>query len=911
MSKSVKFVKIVSPIALAIALTACGGGGSSFGDGDTSSSGDDSAIVIASSIELSVSSRQLASDGSSPITITAIAKDSNNTAIDAADITFAVDKDATILKDATVTTTVDPEDPTAEPVTTITAGSVQTATLKPGSATNQTLTVTASSGSTSKSITVEVVGTEVTIDGPQAITLNKDNPFVLKLKDSSNKAIAYEIVVLSSSAGNTIKTDSNFETDSAGEIAFTVTGDASGVDTITANVLGASFEKNIEVSSDEFALSSTSDEEININTNASIGFIWTKNGIAQSGKTITLSATRGDITSQTAVTDADGKANFSISSPTAGQTVITATTADGLSTTLDREFVATTPAYLNTQADPTLISPNGTSTIIAKVRDNNDNPVKNKIIDFRLNDTVDGVLSGSTAITDSLGRASVSYKAGNSSSAKDGVIIKTFIQGYPAVAEDEIKLTVGGNALRIVLGDDHLLEADDVFYNKKFGVIVTDSAGNPIKGQDVSFKIIPKYYYKGSLWDTGDGWSGQSVYDETGSVIYKGVTSVCLSEDFDNDGNLDSGEDINLNGTLEPTHDATVTGSGVTDENGKIVVETVYPKNTAWWSEQRIEATVTVDGTEFIEYTDFRLPVLAADVNSSDTTPPNLNSPYGTWGGCTDDPDGTPPPLPSADLSLLVVNPLTGAEVRELENNVWYSISGDGNILSASTYTLTSSVATIELGPNNSFRLQDNNTEVNNSGFYINLDLDGTGKIFFYRDNTAIIETDSTPPEIFISGNNPVAVTQGDVYVDAGATAIDLVDGPLTATAVLGLPVDTSVLGTHSIVYRATDRSGNIQQLIREVEVVAQDVPTIRLNDAVSQNNQFPDLVLNIGDLYVPNESAQDPTDGDITVVVSGDTVPVDGNNKVTNAGTYYVTYTAVDTDGNEAIATRTVIVNP
>ncbi|GAA0419890.1 hypothetical protein GCM10009133_30380 [Cocleimonas flava] len=825
MSKSVKFVKIVSPIALAIALTACGGGGSSFGDGDTSSSGDDSAVVIADSIELSVSSRQLASDGSSPITITAIAKDSNNTAIDDADITFAVDKDATIIKNATVTTTTDSVDATDDTETTVvTAGSIQTATLTPGSATNQTLTVTVSSGNTSKSITVEVIGTEVTIDGPQAITLNKDNPFVLKLKDSSNKAIAYEVVELTSSAGNTIKTDSNFETDSAGEIAFTVTGDASGTDTITANVLGASFEKHIEVSSDEFALSSASSEEININTNASIDFIWTTNGVAQSGKTITLSATRGDITSQTAVTDADGKAKFSISSSTAGQTVITATTADGLSTTLNREFVATTPAYLNTQADPTLVSPNGTSTITAKIRDTNDNPVKNKIIDFRLTDTVDGVLSGSTAITDSLGRASVSYTAGNSSSAKDGVVIKTFIQGYPAVAEDEIKLTVGGNALRIVLGDDHLLEAEDIFYNKQFGVIVTDSAGNPVVGQDVSFKIVPKSYYKGSLWDTGDGWSGASVYDPTNTVIIQGVTASCVSEDFDNDGNLDSGEDINFNGTLEPTHDAAVTGSGVTDENGKIVVEVIYAKNTAWWSEQRIEATVTVDGTEFIEYTDFRLPVLAADVNSSDTTPPNLNSPYGTWGGCTDDPDGIAPPLPSGNLTLVVVNPITGAEVSELENDVWYSISGDGEILDASTYSLNSSVVTIETGPNNSFRLIDNNTAVDNNGYYINLTINGVEKIFFYRDDAAIVpepvvSTDTTGPVIYITGVNPETVAQNGTYTDAGATAVDDVDGAVTATAISGLPVDTSILGSHTIIYRAVDAAGNATTSTRTVTV--------------------------------------------------------------------------------------------
>jgi hypothetical protein len=188
----------------------------------------------------------------------------------------------------------------------------------------------------------------------------------------------------------------------------------------------------------------------------------------------------------------------------------------------------------------------------------------------------------------------------------------------------------------------------DTYYIKKFGVIATDSAGNPVKNKEISFKITPIRYYKGTLAVFGDSWNYSDgtttpmtvTNPLTGNTeiinVPKSVDPIsCVSEDFNNNGKLDSGEDLNGNNTLEPTHDATVTGSGVTDVNGKIVVEVVYPKNTAWWSDQRIESTITANGTEFKEYTDFNLPVLLADVEGKDKVPPNVHSPYGRVQDCT------------------------------------------------------------------------------------------------------------------------------------------------------------------------------------------------------------------------------------------------------------------------------------
>jgi hypothetical protein len=829
MSYPIKLVKLITPIALAVSLAACGGSSSesNFGSNTGGTSGA-TTETLASSIELSVSSRQLSSDGSAPITITAIAKDQNNNAIDGADIVFSVDKDATIIKDATVTTVVDPNDPTAAPITTVvTAGSIQTAILTPGSNTNQTLIVSVVSGSTSKSITIEVVGTTVSIDGPKAITIGKDNTFLLKLKDSSNNPIAFEQVEVSSANGNSITTDSNYETDANGEISFILNSSVSGTDTINVNVLGVSYEKVVDISSDDFSLSNNSDE-ININTNSTVSFKWLKGAAPQSGKTIVLSATRGDIVSQSKVTNSAGEASFSLSSKTAGQTIITATSADGLSASLNREFVATTPAYLNTQASPTLIAPNTVSTIIAKIRDLADNPVKNKIIDFRLEDTVDGILSASTAITDSLGRASVSYTAGNSSSATNGVKISTFIQGYPAIPVDDVSLTVGGNALRLVLGDDQLIASNEVFYTKQFGVIVTDSAGNAIADKDVSFTINPTHYYKGFMRtvDTdGDGKADRWSQFNTLNPDLNGDSNRCVSEDFDQDGNLDiaDGEDINGNGALEPTQEAVVTGTGKTDADGKIVVQVTYLKSSALWSRQRIMAKTQIEGTEFVESADFDLPILAADLEAVDVGVPNAISPYGFSDRCDTDNNNF-----NLAINPRIVDVLTGGTVTALSNDVLYQINfidALGNNITRQNFTINSTVVNISDEPNNSFRLTDRNTATDNSGFFIELTVDGTTTPLLYQDDVIVpplIDTDG--PIITLNGAASITLILGDVYDEQGANAVDLKDAGVVAVSRIGnVPVGggnvTTTAGTYTLIYTATDSDGNVSTMIRTVIV--------------------------------------------------------------------------------------------
>ncbi len=158
---------------------------------------------------------------------------------------------------------------------------------------------------------------------------------------------------------------------------------------------------------------------------------------------------------------------------------------------------------------------------------------------------------------------------------------------------------------------------------------------------------------------------------------------------------------------------------------------------------------------------------------------------------------------------------------------------------------------------------------------------------------------DVTPPVITLIGSSPVTVECPDIYVDAGATATDDIDGSVPVI-VGGDTVDTSTPGTYVITYDAVDSSGNAAvQVTRTVNVVDTTPPVLTLNGAAS-------VTLECGvDSYTElGATALDACEGPITVTIGGDTVDT------ASLGTYVVTYDAVDAHGNEAVqVTRTVTV--
>ena len=157
---------------------------------------------------------------------------------------------------------------------------------------------------------------------------------------------------------------------------------------------------------------------------------------------------------------------------------------------------------------------------------------------------------------------------------------------------------------------------------------------------------------------------------------------------------------------------------------------------------------------------------------------------------------------------------------------------------------------------------------------------------------------DRNPPVIIINGGCGITVDYITVeyntknYTLPKAGAVDLEDDLLTV--VVEGSVDTLTLGTYIITYTTTDYSGNSTVVECPIMVVDTTPPKITLigNDTIDllHNNSYTDL----------GATAYDKYDGDVIVTQTND---ID----TSVIGSYIVTYKAIDSSGNEGVATRNV----
>jgi hypothetical protein len=332
------------------------------------------------------------------------------------------------------------------------------------------------------------------------------------------------------------------------------------------------------------------------------------------------------------VTDANGDASVDIQASNAGAAVITATNPQGTETTVQIQFVATTADSIEVQASPFTVAPSEQSSITAIVRDAAGNLVANKVVDFSLDDVTGGSLSAGSATTNTQGRATVSYTAGSTTSASNGVVITATVRDTPAVT-GSVNLTVAQLEVFITLGTgNEINEPNQAQYRKEYAVQVTDSQGAGVAGVTVQMRIQSNAYFKGF-------WGYDTVATQWVQVVNAGP---CADEDVNRNGVLDPGEDNNANGTIEAGNIATVaaqsTGSGTftTDDNGFGIVDVIYPQDFARWVDVTLTAQATVQGTETTETARFVLPIAASDVTDENTSPPGNPSPFGQSGSCAD-----------------------------------------------------------------------------------------------------------------------------------------------------------------------------------------------------------------------------------------------------------------------------------
>ncbi|MDA3840341.1 MAG: DUF5011 domain-containing protein [Patescibacteria group bacterium] len=100
-----------------------------------------------------------------------------------------------------------------------------------------------------------------------------------------------------------------------------------------------------------------------------------------------------------------------------------------------------------------------------------------------------------------------------------------------------------------------------------------------------------------------------------------------------------------------------------------------------------------------------------------------------------------------------------------------------------------------------------------------------------WNNGSVVVEVpDTTAPVITLIGSSAIELTVGDDYDDAGATALDDIDGDITTNIVTINTVDTNTADTYIILYNVSDAASNLATEVART-VVVEEAPIVDTTD--------------------------------------------------------------------------------
>ncbi|WP_025652456.1 MULTISPECIES: hypothetical protein [unclassified Psychrobacter] len=632
-----------------------------------------------------------------------------------------------------------------------------------------------------KSLSLSAIGTEITIAATEAnLKDDASTTITTTLVDGAGRAITNASMELVGEDGDIIATSATATTDADGNASFNVREsdlffDNNGNLRVFARALGEN-SINTQRSLNSIELIKVSQAGISfidikdvydVNKAQTINVQIRRDTAAQAaeliGKQVEVQTTLGKftngsaasnnviVTKTIAATDISGNVitiPVTLTSELAGITALQATILGETQpngepryrATVDARFRATTPAKMLFQAVKSVITPGGSTEIVATVKDKNDVPVEGQTVVFsRASDSSAGRLSAATAITDSKGEARVVYQA-NASSPIGGVIINArLLQDNANIGSKTTNLTVSKEAVYTTLAFSNKLSSDDIYYTVRGSISVMDGSGRAVANQEVSIKSYATEYAQGvyCLLDSTTTYQAADIdeLDEFGNVIktttpepkvFSEKTPVPLKSDWyptedanynytlDQDSDPTLNEDKNSSGKLEAINPVTILGSEVsddgysfiTDEEGRADFEIRYPLRYSNWVKVRFDASTFVNGSENTQSINYQLPTSVDDLVINDTTliTPWIGnaSPFGTGGAtCTN----------SLNVTINENTPRTRVTLSPYSPNYNVTIDGQGTANAPSA-----GFNTYIIDFNKAFELGSTVT-VNNNGF--------------------------------------------------------------------------------------------------------------------------------------------------------------------------------------------------
>ncbi|MBC2067209.1 immunoglobulin-like domain-containing protein [Listeria booriae] len=241
------------------------------------------------------------------------------------------------------------------------------------------------------------------------------------------------------------------------------------------------------------------------------------------------------------------------------------------------------------------------------------------------------------------------------------------------------------------------------------------------------------------------------------------------------------------------------------------------------------------------------------------------------------------------------------------ENSIALAIPGDSPVITASDKTLKKGgsfdpMAGVTASDTEDGDVTGNITVTAND---VNVNQEGTYHVT-YSVTDSDDNTTTKTITVTVTSNNAPVITAADKTLKkggsfdpmVGVTASDTEDGNVTdKVSVTANDVDTSAVGTYHVTYSVTDSDGNTTTKTITVTVTSNDAPVITASDKTLKKGASFDPMAGV--------SASDTEDGNVT-----DKVTVTANDVDTSAvGTYHVTYSVTDSDGNTTTKTITVTV--
>lgn len=557
--------------------------------------------------------------------------------------------------------------------------------------TNRTISVVATSGTVSRSISFDVVDSSAVtpLAADMSISLSESTignsggevvDVVVTAVDSKRNAVA-GIDVSFSVDSNAVLVVGNAKTgaDGTAKAAVTIGADRSNrLVTVTAKsgtfnrqasfrVTGAKLQATLQPATLKVGDSGQVQYSLSdVNANPMVGV-----SISISGP--------GSASSSTGVTDGRGQFIYSYVAAGSGPTPITASAGGAtLSSTVQIDAkLSDVPASTNIASATFTVAPTVVNVNAVGSKDNRAElrllflsdrnlPVPNVRVRLGLGDNSAGtdgdIGSGKDAVvtSDANGIAVSSFIPGQRASSTDQVKIFACyakddtvesIAACPASRKLVGSLTVVEQPLSISIGTNGLIEngASGLTYVQRFTVLVVDAAGKPKSDVQLTPVLDLQSYYKGDWFynKIEQAWEWRPV-------------AHCLNEDSAvngyRNGTIETfggvSEDLNGNGQLDPRKSdvsIALVGSTKTDASGTAVLRIEYPQNYGSWTEYsiRVGATGVVSPPAFfgrvakagdtlltLTGTEQVTAVPAAKLKEV-ADPPFKLSPYGQTASCT------------------------------------------------------------------------------------------------------------------------------------------------------------------------------------------------------------------------------------------------------------------------------------